>query len=50
MITLIIPFQLRSIAIPKTAEMDMDECPPPKASYGLSLILGKPLIPYIYDY
>ena len=32
-------------AIPRAAEIDVEACPTPKASYGLSQILGKPLIP-----
>jgi hypothetical protein len=34
-----------AVAMPNMEEMEMEECPPPKASYSLSLIFGKPLIP-----
>ena len=35
-------------AIPKAADIDVDECPTPKASYSLSERLGKPLIPLYF--
>ncbi len=36
---------LDAIAIPRAADMDVEECPVPKSSYSLSDIFGKPLIP-----
>ena len=39
------PFILAATAMPKAAEIDVEECPVPKASYLLSLLFGKPLRP-----
>ena len=39
------PLILAAIAIPKAAEIEVDECPVPKESYSLSDIFGKPLMP-----
>ena len=36
------PFCLAAIAIPKAAEIDVDECAVPKVSYSLSSRRGKP--------
>ena len=36
------PFCLAASAIPKAAEMEVDECAVPKVSKGLSSRLGKP--------
>ncbi len=36
------PERSLATAIPSPAEMEVDECPVPKASCGLSLLLGKP--------
>ena len=36
------PLEAFAIAIPTAAEIDVEECPTPKASYSLSEILGKP--------
>ena len=41
----LLPFILAAIAIPKAAEIDVEECPVPKESYLLSDIFGKPLMP-----
>ena len=42
---LLSPFNCEAMAIPNAAEMDVDECPTPKASYALSSRFGKPLNP-----
>ena len=39
------PFCCAAMAMPKAAEMLVDECAVPKASYSLSLRRGKPLMP-----
>ena len=39
------PLCLAAMAIPKAAEIEVDECPTPNVSYSLSLLLGKPLKP-----
>lgn len=39
------PFKSRATAIPKAAEIDVLECPVPKASCSLSLRLGNPDMP-----
>ena len=39
------PFNWEAIAIPKAAEMEVDECPVPKVSYSLSSLFGNPLMP-----
>ncbi|MNX61519.1 hypothetical protein D3C86_924530 [compost metagenome] len=40
------PFIWEATAIPKAAEIDVEECPTPKASYSDSKRLGKPEIPF----
>ena len=40
------PFILEAIAMPKAAEIEVEECPTPKASNSLSLLFGKPEIPF----
>ena len=42
------PLYLAAIAIPKAAEIEVDECPTPKVSYSLSLLFGKPLKPLYF--
>ena len=42
------PFNLAAIAIPKAAEIEVDECPTPNVSYSLSLRLGNPLSPLYF--
>ena len=42
------PLYFAAIAIPNAAEMEVEECPTPKVSYGLSLRLGKPLKPLYF--
>ena len=39
------PLCLAAIAIPNAADMEVEECPTPNASYSLSLLFGKPLSP-----
>jgi hypothetical protein len=39
------PFIRAAIAIPNAAEMEVEACPVPKASYSLSLMRGNPLMP-----
>ena len=39
------PFNLEAIDIPKAAEIEVDECPVPNASYSFSPNFGKPDIP-----
>lgn len=41
------PFILAATAMPKAAEIDVEECPVPKASYLLSLLFGKPLMAFV---
>ena len=41
------PFKLDAIAIPKAAEIEVEECPTPKASYSLSSFEENQLIPPI---
>ena len=36
------PFNLLATAMPSAAEIEVEECPTPKASYSLSERLGKP--------
>ena len=40
-----LPESFAATAMPRAAEMDVDECPTPKESNGLSDIFGKPLMP-----
>ena len=40
-----LPNNPAAIDIPNAAEMEVDECPTPNASYSLSLLLGNPLMP-----
>ena len=42
------PFTLAAMAMPRAAEMEVEEWPTPKVSYGLSLRLGKPLRPLYF--
>ena len=42
---LLLPDKSRAQAIPRAAEIAVELCPTPKASYSLSLGVGKPLIP-----
>lgn len=39
------PFKEEAIAIPRAAEIEVEEWPTPKASYLLSVMLGNPEIP-----
>ncbi len=39
------PLRSAALAMPNAAEMLTDECPAPKASYSLSAMRGKPLMP-----
>ena len=39
------PFRFDAIAIPKAAEIEVEECPTPKASNALSFLDGKPAMP-----
>ena len=39
------PRSSAALAMPKAAEIDTEACPPPKASYSLSDMRGKPLMP-----
>ena len=39
------PLCCEATAIPKAAEIDVEECPTPKVSYSLSVLFGKPLSP-----
>ena len=39
------PFIFAATAIPNAEEIEVEACPTPKASYSLSVILGKPLMP-----
>ena len=40
-----LPWYLEAIAIPRAADIDVEECPTPKVSYSLSEIFGNPDIP-----
>ncbi len=39
------PLYLAAMAIPRAAEIEVEECPTPNVSYSLSLRFGKPLNP-----
>ena len=39
------PRSSAALAMPNAAEIDTEACPPPKASYSLSAMRGKPLMP-----
>ena len=39
------PLYFEASAIPRAAEIDVEECPTPKESYSLSFLLGKPESP-----
>ena len=39
------PRSSAALAMPNAAEIDTEACPPPKASYSLSDMRGKPLMP-----
>src|SRR5574344_64346 len=39
------PCSLAASASPRAADIEVEECPTPNASYSLSLLLGKPLMP-----
>ena len=42
------PLALAATAIPRAADMEVEECPVPNESYSLSAIFGKPLIPLYF--